>query len=180
MKLLLLFMSSMILLGFIGAGNNSEIIFQKENYFPRLSGENLNGKKYSIPDDLSGSIKIIAVGFDRNHQEIINTWIPVLDNILDKENKIKLFELPIIYEMKYPGRIWLNNAMRIGIPDLKSRERTITIYTNRDFLIKELNLNITESYLFVINNRGKILWLTSGPATEVKIDFLKKLIEKYI
>ena len=62
MKLLLLFMSSMILLGFIGAGNNSEIIFQKENYFPRLSGENLNGKKYSIPDDLSGSIKIIAVG----------------------------------------------------------------------------------------------------------------------
>ena len=74
----------------IGSGENSSIEANQDK-FPLLSGINLEGKKFELPHDFDGEFKIVAIGFEREHQEAINTWINVVDEITKNNLKIRFF-----------------------------------------------------------------------------------------
>lgn len=165
----------------IGASQNSSIKALENSHFPQINGANLNGKNFNLPIDFSGKFNIIAIGFEREHQDAINTWIPSLQKIIDsnKNLSIKFYELPVIYELGRFSRAWINNGMRLGIRDSQARDRTITIFTNRDKFFEILNMQGDKIYLLLLNNNGKILWRCDGEMTKDKLNLLEKTLNSY-
>lgn len=62
------------------------------------------------------------------------------------------------------SKFFINEGMRAGIPNPKSRERTITLYLDKDDFRAALGLE-DEEHIFVllIDQQGKELWRARGP-----------------
>ena len=97
----------------------------------RVVGIDLEGKEISLPSGLSGRRNLVAIAFKREHQPVVDTWIAEVEPLLAQDPELRLYEVPTIYEGSILFRLWLNNAMRAGIPDQVARRRTITIYVDR-------------------------------------------------
>lgn len=161
----------------IGSGENSSIEENKDK-FPLLSGINLEGKKFNLPQDFNGEFKIVSIGFEREHQEAINTWIKVADEVIKNNSKIKFYEVPLIYELGGFSRTWINNGMRVGIQDKIARERTITVYTNRDKFFEIMNMKGDKIYTLLLDKDGKILWRCEGLANQKNVESLQRILKK--
>ena len=88
-KIYLLLLTISLTSCMIGSGENSSIQANKDK-FPLLAGINLEGKKHELPKDFVGDLNLVAIGFEREHQEAINTWIKVADELIENNPKIKL------------------------------------------------------------------------------------------
>jgi hypothetical protein len=163
---------------FIGAGENSKIISNGTNNFPSISGIDLHGKKQQLPTAFSGEYNIIAIGFEREHQEPIDTWINYFNKNNFLSDKIKFYEVPLIYELSKFSRTWVNNGMRFGIPSNEARQRTITVYTNRQEFTKILQMKEDRIYILVLNKSGKILWRTEGYASVSNTKSIEEFFKK--
>ncbi|MFZ9469753.1 MAG: hypothetical protein ACO26G_01710 [Rickettsiales bacterium] len=178
MKNLFVIMSLLALSScFIGSGENSKILNLGEKKFPKLTGIDLNGNKQLLPDSFAGKLNIVAIGFEREHQEAINTWIGVADEIIAKNPDIKFYEVPLIYELSTFSRAWVNNGMRFGIQNEIARKRTITVYTNRDEFFNIMQMKGDRIYVAIINKEGDILWITDGVASKEKVESMQKFFK---
>ena len=161
----------------IGSGENSSIEANQDK-FPLLSGINLDGIKHDLPKDFDGEFNLVALGFEREHQEAINTWIGVADEIIKNNPKIKFYEVPLIYELGSFSRAWVNNGMRLGIQDKIARKRTVTVYTNRDKFFEIMNMKGDKIYVLLLDKDGKILCRLEGLANKKNIDLLQQALKK--
>ncbi|MFT7144948.1 MAG: hypothetical protein ACI9TY_000173 [Alphaproteobacteria bacterium] len=174
---LFLFMA-LTISGCIGSGEISTVQSNGENHFPTLIGIDLVGEDREIPQSFTGEYNIVAVAFEREHQEAVNTWISAVDSILENHKNIAFYEVPLIYEINAPYRFWINNGMRAGIPDLEARLRTITVYTDRDKFTSTMNMKTDRIYVLLLNKKGEILWQTQGPLTpKSESALLNKIME---
>jgi hypothetical protein len=174
----LLAAAALSLTGCIGAGMNSPIDPKGSGAFPVLAGIDLLGQQRALPEAFAGDLNIIALGFEREHQTPINSWIPIAESIMADHPSVKFYEVPIIYEMSMITRTWVNNGMRAGVPGDTARERTITVYTDRATFLETMKMNADRIYVLVLDKSGKIVWKTEGPTTQNSIKSLKAFIAK--
>jgi hypothetical protein len=70
--------------------------------------------------------------------------------------------------------------MRAGIPDQTARERTITLYLDKEGFKSALDIpNENDIYLLLVEQNGNILWRTTGEYTEDKASELFKAVQEY-
>jgi hypothetical protein len=68
--------------------------------------------------------------------------------------------------------------MRMGIPDKKAREVTITLYLNKPAFRKALDMPDEERiYVLLVNRKGEVLWRADGSFHEDKARDLKFALE---
>ena len=148
--------------------------------FPAVSGDNLHGDTYSLPDDFSGSLNIVMIAFQRQQQAEVDTWLPLAKELeAEHAEMVRYWELPTISSgMKYM-RFIIDNGMRSGIPDSTARERTITLYIDREPFIEELDIPSKDSIeVLLVNDAGEILWRARGPRTDSAAAQLRKRIQE--
>ncbi len=162
----------------IGAGENSKMVELQKGYFPQLVGIDLEGERRELPKSFDKKTNIVAVAFKREQQTNVNGWIKVMDEIIEKNTEIGFFELPLIYELDVVSRSFINNGMRRGIPDVKARKRTITVYTNREDFFKAMQMKEGSIYLLVIDQSGKISHRIEGDATDKNVASLQNFLKK--
>ncbi len=153
----------------IGAGENSKIEANKNSYFPKITGINLDGKKQELPAVFNNKFNLVVVAFKREQQEEVDTWIKAIEPILKENPNLSFYEIPLIYEISALGRIWVNNGMRLGIPDEIARKRTITVYTNREEFFRITGMKEDKIYALLLDTNGKILWKSEGVAKNTNI-----------
>jgi hypothetical protein len=145
--------------------------------FPEIHGENLEGQAFRIPFDLKMDINLIIIAFKRYQQFIINQWVLNLDNLQRKYPIFEYYELPILASRNKPMRFWIDGGMRAGIPDKKTRERTITVYMNKNQFRSQLNIkNEDEIQIILMTKQGEIIWRESGGYSEIKFKELHDII----
>ena len=166
-----------ILTGCIGAGKTSQIIDHGPQNFPGLIGIDLLGKQRQIPKTFAGKKNLIMIGFERAHQTPINSWIEVAQAIAAEKPDFHFYEMPTIDGLNSMWRLWINNGMRSGIADQAARERTITVYTDREKLTQLLDMKMDQIYVMLLNQEGQILWRAQGPTTPEKIAGLKTALK---
>lgn len=160
----------------IGAGQNSEISSDKNNYFPQITGIDLNGNKQKLPDTFNNDLNLVIVAFKREQQSEVDTWIKSAKPLLEKNKNLSFFEIPLIYELSAFKRFWVNNGMRFGIKDEVARKQTITVYTNRKKFFNITKMEEEKIYALLIDKNGKILWQKDGASDAAKISSLKKAL----
>jgi len=165
----------------ISPGSSSLFVDNEGDKFPQVSGFNLDRKEFKFPQDFEGDLNLLIVAFQQNHQSTVNTWIPKVQALEADIPGFIYYELPTIKEMTTMSRAFINEGMRAGIPDQTARERTITLYINKDEFNTALNIPDEEDiYLFLVEKDGKIIWREIGTFEEKKAIGLEEILMKKI
>ncbi len=120
-----------------------------------------------LPGDLEGDLNLVFVAFQRRHQNDIDHWLRELNEIEADYEGLAVYEIPLL--MRFPAfyRRWIDDGMRSGIPDPKTRSRTITVYTNRREFLDEVALpDESEILVALLDREGGMVWRHLGAATQ--------------
>jgi len=99
--------------------------------FPTVSGSNLLRQKQNLPRDLQGQLNLVFIPFQRWHQTEVDSWSTLAEQLE------KIVPGPDLLRTTDPPERWtviqgfLNEGMRAGIPNPKTRARTITLYLDK-------------------------------------------------
>jgi hypothetical protein len=132
--------------------------------FPTVNGSNLQRAKLTLPQDFEGDYNLLFIAFQQWQQEEVNSWIPLAESCETQFPGLVYYELPTIRALKPFSRFFINEGMRAGIPNPKSRERTITLYLDKDDFRTALGLEDEEHiFALLIDHQGEELWRARGP-----------------
>jgi hypothetical protein len=147
--------------------------------FPAVNGSNLNKVEYTLPEDFEAEFNIVVVAFQQWHQRLVNSWVPLLEELTGGNPRVEYYELPTIRKMNFVYRGFIDGGMRAGIPSKDTRGRTITLYIDKDPFKKELAIPSEENiHLFLVRPSGEILWRSEGPLSEEGAMSLTSAVEK--
>ena len=156
------------------------LITRADAHFPMVSGYNLNRQEFEFPRDFGESLNLVIVPFQQYQQTIVNTWIPFVQEVEATFPGFIYYELPTIHEMPALSRTFINEGMRAGIPDETARERTVTLYLDKESFRSALDIDDeNDVHLFLVDQNGNILWRTTGEYTSEKANQLIEAVEEY-
>jgi hypothetical protein len=138
---------------------------------PELKTETLAERELTLPKDLPGEKSLVLMAFEREQQKNVETWI---DGMKLAESPLPWIETPVINPQNRLVRAFINGGMRRGITDEKSRERTITLYTDRLSLLRAMGLPqvTTTIYAVVVDRSGNVLAKVEGDYSKEKAEIL--------
>lgn len=144
---------------------------------PRVSGSNLERQKMVFPDDFIGQINLVFIAFQRWHQDLIDEWVPFVEQLMRQFPNLNYYEFPTLPNKGFLYRTFLNEGMRAGIPNKATRERTITLYLEKSLFREALEIeNEQNIWLYLLDKSGHVLWRTEGRFTKEKGDALRQAI----
>lgn len=117
--------------------------------FPTVNGSNLLRKKMSLPADFKGQMNLLFIAFKQWQQSEVNSWVPWIKEMESKYPGLVYYELPVIEDRSSLSKWFINEGMRAGIPNPVTRERTITLYLNKDEFRKSLDL-LDEEHIYIV------------------------------
>jgi hypothetical protein len=136
---------------------------------PAVKGRNLLRKKMKFPDDFAGDINLVFIAFLRRHQDLIDEWIPFVEEMAREHPELHYYEFPTLPRRGPIYRTFLNEGMRAGIPDQATRARTITLYLDKRTFRKALGIETEQlMWLYLFDSSGKVLWRTEGKFSSKK------------
>ena len=145
--------------------------------FPEVIGSNLEFREFKLPYGFEAKHNIVIVPFHRSHQALVDQWAPYLSKLVSKFPDLEFYEIPTLSKGYKLMRFMIDGGMRAGIPNLKTRQRTITLYINKKDFKKQLNIQTEKTIsLFLVNKNGEILWREQGGFTNQKAEELKKIL----
>jgi hypothetical protein len=152
---------------------------EQKSHFPGLSTHNLEGKTFHLPEDFEGELNVVLVAFERWHQDLVDSWVPFLEYLQSQYPQLRFYELPTLSSLYRIVQPAIDGGMAAGIPSKAARERTLTIYTNRDKVTKALALPDRSTIgVFLVDRRGQIFWHYRGAFDDKAGDNLKRMINQ--
>ena len=144
-------------------------------YFPMISGTALDGTAITLPQATLGFVSLVAIAFRRNSQGMIDSWTgPVLQEF-GGDQRVRIYELPMISRMFRFMAGWIDRGMRSGIA-ANRHPFVVTYYGN--FTPYKLALDMDDqalAYVFLLDRHGRVRWKGSGYAEH---DSLKGLFDQ--
>ena len=132
-----------------------------------------------LPDDLEGELNLIFVAFHQRHQLTINRWIRELGPLEDTYRGLALYEIPLMVRFPAFYRNWIDRGMKAGIPDPKTRRRTVTVYTDRSEFLQSVGLGGTsEIWVVAADRSGTVFWSHIGGFSEKAAESLTWTLER--
>jgi len=137
--------------------------------FPKVSGRNLQRQAVQFPQDFPAKYTVVLMAFWREQQNDIDTWLPFV-NVLEKLYRDTAYvEFPVVYPMSPLGQFFLNEGMRAGIPDQKARQRTTTLYLDKDSFLGQLQIQSQDKIqVLLVADDGRVVWRGCGRFTSDK------------
>jgi hypothetical protein len=137
--------------------------------FPSVTGANLQRKRLALPQDLKGELNLLLIAFQQWQQTQVDTWIPFARQLEETHSGVRYYELPTIRRLNALARTFINEGMRAGIPDPVARERTITLYLDKNAFREAIQLpGEDDIYVLLLNRQGRVLWRAEGAFTPEK------------
>jgi hypothetical protein len=132
--------------------------------FPTVSGSNLLREKLTLPQDFQGKLNLVFIPFERWHQTEVESWSDLAEELEEKYKGLIYYELPTLQSGGALYKIFLNEGMRAGIPNPKTRERTITLYLDKADFRAALDMADEEHiYVLMVDRTGKEFFRARGP-----------------
>ena len=131
--------------------------------FPTVSGSNLLRQKLTLPQDLQGRLNLVFIPFERWHQMEVDSWSALAEELEENYEGLVYYELPTLQNGGLFYKIFLNEGMRTGIPNPKTRERTITLYLDKAKFRRALDMPDEDHiYILVVDRQGNEFFHTRG------------------
>jgi hypothetical protein len=148
--------------------------------FPQVTGSNLLRQKVTLPDDLRGELNILFVAFYQWHQAQVDSWIPLARQLEQSFPGVQFYEIPVIQKMNVISKTFINEGMRAGIPNQTTREKTITLYIDKEEFRRALDIPNEENiWVLVLDGAGNALWRTQGAYSPEQGEALLHAIQEH-
>ena len=162
-----------LLVTFIASSDRGRSVALPESsageHFPNVKASNLEKRAFNLPTDFEGERNLLLVAFEREQQKDVDTWLREMKRFEEIDPGFHYYELPTIQRPNAFMRWFIDTGMHHGIPDRKSRERTITLYLEKKpFLDSLLITDQKKIYAFLVDREGKVLWRSEGVFDETK------------
>jgi hypothetical protein len=132
--------------------------------FPTVSGSNLLRQKLILPQDFQGGFNLVFIPFEQWQQMEVDSWMTLAKELEEKFDGLVYYELPTIQSRNIFYKTFINEGMRAGIPNPKTRERTITLYLDKAVFRAALDIKDEEHiYVLVVDRLGKVFFRGRGP-----------------
>jgi hypothetical protein len=149
--------------------------------FPTVSGSNLLRQKLILPQDFQGRLNLVFIPFERWHQMEVDSWSPLAEELEEKYEGLVYYELPTLQNRGSFYKIFLNEGMRAGIPNPKTRERTITLYLDKTDFRAALDITDEEHiYVLVVDRQGKEFFRVRGSYSREGEAALRQMLSRLI
>lgn len=147
--------------------------------FPELTTKDLNSDSYTLPGAFAGHRNLILIGYEQYHQNEVNTWFPLAEELEKNVEGFRYYELPVVGKMNMFGKMQLDFWMRQGIPDRAARARTLTLYIDRDTFRQQLAIDTDRTIaLLLLDEGGRVIWREMGPYSEEAGQSLRSMVSE--
>jgi hypothetical protein len=148
--------------------------------FPTVTGSNLHRRKVTLPQDLQGELNLVLIAFQQWQQTQVDTWIPFARQLEGIHPGVRYYELPTIQRLNFVARTFINEGMRAGLPDPVVRERTITLYLDKDEFRQALQLpHEDDIFVLLLDRQGQVLWRAEGDFAPEKGESLAEQVQMW-
>ena len=131
--------------------------------FPRLSARDLDGHDVTLPAGLPGDWNVVIIAFQRQQQELVDSWVPWLEDRAAATPWLRFAELPAIGLQWRAARQVIDGGMSAAIRDQQARQRTLTVYTDLRRVTAPLGISDRNTiWLFLVDRAGQVRWHGSG------------------
>ncbi len=132
--------------------------------FPTVNGSNLLRDKLTLPRDFQGRFNLVFIPFEQWQQMEVDSWMVLAKALEEQFDSLVYYELPTIQTRNSFYKVFINEGMRAGIPNPKTRERTITLYLDKADFRAALDMTDEEHiYVLVVDRQGKEFFRVRGP-----------------
>ena len=132
--------------------------------FPTVSGSNLLRQKLTLPQDFQGRLNLVFIPFEQWQQMEVDSWMALAKELEEQFDGLVYYELPTIQSRNSFYKMFINEGMRAGIPNPKTRERTITLYLDKADFRTALGMSDEEHiYILVVDRQGNEFFRARGP-----------------
>jgi len=160
------------------AEGHSPVASAEIPHFPKVTASNLESQEFSLPSQFEGERNLVLIAFEREQQKDVDSWLPAAKRIEEHDPRFRYYELPTIERVNALARWFINSGMRRGIPDRKSRERTITLYLDKQAFCRALHIeNPKAIHAFLVDRSGTVLWQAEGDFDGDKGETLRRAVE---
>ncbi len=152
--------------------------------YPSLSGETLDGKAITMPDNAKGKFTIVGMAHSTDAEQDLKTWMdPIYQKyiaktgLLDAAEDVNVYFIPMFSGSSLPFYDKAKNKMKSTTQeDLQSH---VIFYKGEISSYKEKLLIEKKDtpYIFVLDKNGKVVFATNGEWTEAKMDAMDEKIE---
>jgi len=131
--------------------------------FPRLAARDLDGREVMLPAGLPGEWNVVVIAFRRQQQELVESWVPWLEERAAVMPWLRFVELPAIGLQWQPARPVIDGGMAAAVRDQQTRRRTLTVYTDVRRVTAPLGIGDRSTiWLVLVDRAGQVRWCGSG------------------
>jgi hypothetical protein len=139
------------------------VVMASARIFPQVRARNLEGVDVDLPDAFVGDRNIVAVAFQRNHQSLVDSWVPWLEEQAAADPGLRFYELPTIGRIWAPVRNFIDGGMAAAIRVPAILQRTLTIYGDVNRVTQPLGIEDRSTIaLLLVDGSGHVHWRGSG------------------
>lgn len=150
-------------------------------HFPQITSENLARETFHLPRDFEGDLNLCLIAFQRWHQPLINSWVPLVRQLEETHCGFRYYEFPVIRRLNPLFRSFIDQGMRTGIPEPVARHKTITLYTDKAAFKDALDIDDEEEiHLRLVDREGMVHWHASGALTTEAAEALEQAVEQLL
>lgn len=133
---------------------------------PTLRGEFLTGRTAVLPQDATGRVALLMLGFTYGSRFQVEPWAKRFRQDCGTEQRVTFFEIPMIGGLAKLGKWFIDGGMRRGTPKA-DQGNVITVYNATDVWKQRVGFHDPEAaYLILIDRGGKVAWRYAGSLDE--------------
>jgi len=131
--------------------------------FPDLDARNLEGLDVRLPDGFDGERNVVIIAFRRQHQSLVDSWVPWLEEQASADVDLRFYEVPTIGRIWAPVRPFIDGGMAASIREPVVLRRTLTVYGDVDRLAGPLDIHDRSTITVVlVDGAGVVQWRGAG------------------
>jgi hypothetical protein len=135
--------------------------------FPTVEARNLQGLGVTLPAAFDGDRNVVVVAFKRDHQALVDSWVPWLEAQAAVDAGLRFYEIPTIGRIWAPARNMIDGGMARAIKEPVILQRTLTVYGDLNRLTRPLAITDTSTIaVFLVDGDGTVVWSGAGPFTD--------------
>lgn len=152
--------------------------------FPSIQAENIQSKTLDIPEGLNGKKSIVFLAFTQQAEEMLDNWYePVYTMFIDESGfNAMAYDCHVKLIMMFTGvgQSAANGIIKKIKDNVDEEFNDYLLFYQGDFKdqMKALELEKkNDAYVFVLDEKGKIIFKDSGRYSESKLEKIADLVE---
>lgn len=147
--------------------------------FPTISGENLQGKLFTLPADFSGDPVLVIVPFDETQQRQASSWLPLAQELAAAHEGFAYYDVPVFPDTAAPFKVVIRAGLNVVISDPALQAITITVFLeDRDQFLVALDIADASTLQALLLRDNQVIWRGSGVFTDEQGASLRAAVDK--